>query len=119
MQTSLSGSAQPYYSKKKGGPGGQDSIARRTYDYGATWADEQAFSGHGTNARDGMIGVAPVSGRSPTKVTIFESGDTNKNSVEFPVHAVPINDDGATRDRPHLCICALSIFGPLRLKFSA
>ncbi|PVH98003.1 glycoside hydrolase family 93 protein [Periconia macrospinosa] len=95
MQTSLDDSIQLYYSKETG-PGGQDSIVRRTYDNGATWTEEQVFSGQDTNARDGMIAVAPLADRSPTKVAIFESGDTSKNPTEFSVITVRTNDDGAT-----------------------
>lgn len=91
MQTALDGSTQLYYSKETG-PGGQDSIVRETRDNGKTWSAERVFTGSDTNARDGMLGVAPVAPNSATKVAIFESG-TNGH---FIVQTVRTTTDGKT-----------------------
>lgn len=58
MRTTLNGSTQLYYFQETG-PGGQDSIV----------------TGSDTNARNGMLGVAPVAANSATKVAIFESDE--------------------------------------------
>ncbi|KAF2634370.1 neuraminidase [Massarina eburnea CBS 473.64] len=95
MQTGLDDGIQLYYSKETS-PDGQDSIIRRTYDNGLTWTEEQVFTGQGINARDGMIGVAPIADRSATKVAIFESGDINVSPTHFTVWVVRTTDDGNT-----------------------
>ena len=95
MQTGLDDGIQLYYSKETT-DGGQDSIVRTSYDNGLSWTGEQVFTGQGTNARDGMLGVAPVADRSATKVAIFESGDINVSPTHFTVWAVKTTDDGKT-----------------------
>ncbi|KAJ4299167.1 hypothetical protein N0V90_004411 [Kalmusia sp. IMI 367209] len=91
MQTALDGSTQLYYSKETG-PGGQDSIVRETTTNGQSWSAERVFTGADTNARDGMIGVAPVAPNSATKVAIFESGTDG----HFIVQTVRTTTDGKT-----------------------
>jgi hypothetical protein len=94
MQTGLDNGIQLYYSKETSD--GQDSIIRHTYDNGSTWTEEQTFTGQGTNARDGMIGVVSIADNSPDKVAIFESGDVNISPTHFTVWSVRSTDDGKT-----------------------
>ncbi|KAF1962432.1 hypothetical protein CC80DRAFT_588971 [Byssothecium circinans] len=54
------------------------------------------FTGKDTNARDGMLGVARIADRSPTKIAIFESRDINVSPTHFTVWVVRTTIDGKT-----------------------
>ncbi|CAI6342427.1 unnamed protein product [Periconia digitata] len=96
MQTALDDSVQLYYSKEVSNGGGQDSIIVTSRDNGKTWSEETVFTGQAVGSRDGMIGVAPISDRSRTKVAIFETGDTAVSPTHFTVMVVRTEDDGVT-----------------------
>ncbi|KAJ2898551.1 hypothetical protein MKZ38_003842 [Zalerion maritima] len=81
---------QLYYSKENGASD-QDSILVTSADGGSTWSSERTISGGASvTARDGMLGVASVSGT--TLMAVFETTATGR----FTIMSVTSTDDGAT-----------------------
>ena len=64
---------QLYYSRENSAQD-QDTLQRFSTDNGATWTSAQTISGAGITSRDGMTGVATISGS--TIMAVFES-ETN------------------------------------------
>ena len=83
------GSLQIYYSRENSAAD-QDSMERFSKDGGKTWSSAQTISGNGITARDGMIGVASISG--PKLMAVFESESTGV----FKVMSITSADDGKT-----------------------
>ena len=83
------GTLQIYYSRENSASD-QDSLERFSQDGGKTWSSAQTISGAGITARDGMIGVASISG--PKLMAVFESESTGI----FNVMSITSADDGKT-----------------------
>lgn len=82
---------QLYYSRQNSDID-QDSLMRTSTDGGATWTSATVISGADTtDARDGMLGVIPVSGSN--LIAVFES---ETNGGKFSVNSITSSDDGAT-----------------------
>ena len=91
LRNAEDGSLQLYYSRENSGAD-QDSLMRTSTDGGATWSDATTISGEGlTETRDGMVGVATVSGSN--LIAVFE---TETNGGQFTIGAVTSSDDGNT-----------------------
>ena len=82
-------SLQIYYSKENAADD-QDTIEQISTDGGADWGDAMTISGQDFTSRDGMTGVATISGSN--LIAVFESkqGDT------FQVDSITSSDDGNT-----------------------
>ena len=81
---------QIYYSRENSGID-QDIIMQTSKDGGASWSNPQTIIGQGSNdKRDGMVGIAPVSGTN--LIAVYE---TNKDN-QYTINAVTSPDDGAT-----------------------
>lgn len=89
LRLALDGSLQIYYSRENSAAD-QDSLQRYSTDSGKTWSSAQTISGSGITARDGMIGVATISG--PKLMAVFESESTGV----FNVMSITSADDGKT-----------------------
>lgn len=81
---------QIFYSAENSG-GDQDSIMRTSTDGGQTWSAPKTISGADREARDGMIGVAPID-NDGALIAVFETTDGGR----FVVDSVTSPDDGAT-----------------------
>ncbi|EED14645.1 conserved hypothetical protein [Talaromyces stipitatus ATCC 10500] len=82
---------QLYYSRENSAAD-QDSLMRTSTDGGASWTSATVISGaDSNNQRDGMLGVAQISGSN--LIAIFES---ETNGGKFSVHSVTSSDDGKT-----------------------
>jgi hypothetical protein len=89
LRNAQDGSLQIYYSEENS-EDDQDSKMRTSTDGGVTWSDAATISGAEVTARDGMLGVATVSGSN--LLAVFES----KEGGLFAVHSITSSDDGAT-----------------------
>lgn len=82
---------QLYYSRQDSDVD-QDNLMRTSTDGGTTWSTSTIVSGADTtDARDGMIGVATVSGEN--LIAVFES---ETDGGLFSVYSVTSSDDGTT-----------------------
>ncbi|MCJ1443640.1 MAG: hypothetical protein MMC23_004139 [Stictis urceolatum] len=91
LRLAADGTLQLYYSRENNA-NDQDSLMRTSTDGGSTWSTSQIISGADlTSSRDGMLGVATVSGS--TILAVFE---TETNGGQFTIGSVLSNDDGAT-----------------------
>ena len=91
MRIAGDGSLQIYYSKENNG-GDQDSLMRTSTDEGVTWSDPVIVTGaEQPNSRDGMQGVATVSGSE--LIDVFE---TETGGGQFTIWAMSSSDDGKT-----------------------
>ncbi|GAB7333514.1 hypothetical protein MBLNU13_g05098t2 [Cladosporium sp. NU13] len=68
----------------------QDNLMRTSSDGGKTWSTARIVSDASVTSRDGMIGVATVSGSS--LIAVFKSNE----SGHFAMNSVTTNDDGKT-----------------------
>jgi len=90
LRNAQDGSLQIYYSRENSAAD-QDTLERTSADgTGEIWSDAQTISGAGMISRDGMTGVATVSGSSLMAVFESESGGT------FTIMAITSPDDGKT-----------------------
>ena len=80
---------QLYYSRENSAAD-QDTLERFSTDNGQTWSVAQTISGAGLTSRDGMTGVATISGN--TLMAVFES-ETNGY---FTINAITSTDNGVT-----------------------
>ncbi|KAI9811168.1 MAG: hypothetical protein M1827_005619 [Pycnora praestabilis] len=83
------GCLQLYYSRENSAQD-QDTLERESSDGGATWSTANTISGTDITSRDGMTGVATVSGS--TVIAVFEC---EQNGL-FVVDAITSTDDGVT-----------------------
>ena len=83
------GSLQIYYSRENSAAD-QDTIERVSTDGGNTWSSPNTISGAGITSRDGMTGVATVSGSNA--MAVFES---EQNGI-FSIESITSTDDGKT-----------------------
>lgn len=83
------GTLQLYYSEENAADD-QDSRMKTSKDGGKTWSDAKTISGAGVTARDGMVGVARVSGKK--LMAVFES----EQGGLFSVKGITSPDDGVT-----------------------
>lgn len=83
------GSLQIYYSRENSAAD-QDTIERFSTDGGQTWTSPTTISGTGIISRDGMTGVADVSGSNV--MAVFES---ETNGI-FDIVSITSADDGKT-----------------------
>ena len=83
------GTLQLYYSRENSASD-QDTLERFSTDNGQTWSAAQTISGAGITSRDGMTGVATISGT--TLMAVFES-ETNGY---FTINAITSSDNGVT-----------------------
>ncbi|KAL9621143.1 MAG: hypothetical protein Q9160_004394 [Pyrenula sp. 1 TL-2023] len=89
LRNANDGSLQLYYSRENNG-GDQDTLERFSYDGGASWTGANTITGGDRGAsRDGMVGVASISGN--TLIAVFETED---NGGPFRIESVTSNDDG-------------------------
>ncbi|MCJ1436202.1 hypothetical protein MMC27_005580 [Xylographa pallens] len=89
LRNAQDGCLQLYYSRENS-PADQDSLMRTSTDGGLTWSLPTTISGEGITARDGMIGVATVSGMN--LIAVFES----EQNGFFTINSITSADDGAT-----------------------
>ena len=89
MRVAQDGTLQLYYSRLLNGAD-QDSMMLTSSNGGATWSAEQTISGAGLVSRDGMLGVAAVSGSN--LIAVFEC---EQNGL-FAVDSVTSSDGGRT-----------------------
>lgn len=89
LRNAQDGSLQIYYSRENSADD-QDSLMRTSTDGGSTWTSATTISGQNITSRDGMIGVATVSGSD--LIAVFES---EQNSL-FTVNSITSSDDGVT-----------------------
>ena len=90
LRNAQDGSLQIYYSRENSAAD-QDSLMRTSTDGGTTWSDATTISGQDTtDTRDGMIGVATVSGSN--LIAVFER---EQNGL-FTVNSITSADDGVT-----------------------
>ena len=91
LRIANNGALQLYYSRENDGAD-QDSLMRTSNDGGATWSTATCISGGDLRStRDGMVGVATVSGSN--LIAVFE---TETNGGQFTIGSVTSADDGAT-----------------------
>ncbi|KAL8789580.1 MAG: hypothetical protein Q9195_006757 [Heterodermia aff. obscurata] len=89
LRNALDGSLQLYYSRENAFDD-QDTLERFSTDGGATWSAPQTISGVAITSRDGMTGVATVSGS--TLIAVFETSIVGT----FNISAITSTDDGKT-----------------------
>ena len=82
---------QLYYSRELSASD-QDTLERFSTDDGQTWSTAQIISGLGIVSRDGMTGVATISG--PNLMAVFES----ETDGYFTINAITSADNGQTWD---------------------
>ncbi|KAL9107002.1 MAG: hypothetical protein Q9227_008038 [Pyrenula ochraceoflavens] len=91
MRIAGDGSLQIYYSRENNA-GDQDSLMRTSTDQAVTWSDPSTVTGaEQPNSRDGMQGVATVTGSE--LIDVFE---TETGGGQFTIGAVSSSDDGKT-----------------------
>ena len=89
LRNAQDGCLQLFYSRENS-PADQDSLMRTSTDGGLTWSSATTISGENITARDGMIGVATVSGSK--LIAVFES----EQNGYFTINSITSADDGAT-----------------------
>lgn len=89
LRNAQDGSLQIYYSRENAA-NDQDTLERVSVDKGQTWSDASTISGVAITARDGMTGVATITGSS--LIAVFESGADGV----FTINSITSNDDGIT-----------------------
>ena len=89
LRNARDGSLQLYYSHENAF-NDQDTIERFSTNGGATWSNPQTISGMGLTSRDGMTGVATISGN--TLIAVFETSMVGT----FNISAIFSTDDGKT-----------------------
>jgi len=89
LRLAKDGSLQIYYSRENSAVD-QDTIERFSTDGGKTWTLPKTISGTGITSRDGMTGVADVSGSN--LMAVFES---ETNGI-FTILSITSADDGKT-----------------------
>ncbi|MCJ1388528.1 hypothetical protein MMC18_001375 [Xylographa bjoerkii] len=89
LRNAQDGSLQLYYSRENSAAD-QDSLMRTSTDGGVTWSTATTISGEDITARDGMLGVATVSGSNV--IAVFES----EQNGYFTIKSITSTDDGAT-----------------------
>lgn len=89
LRLAQDGSLQIYYSRENSAAD-QDTIERFSTDGGQTWTSPKTISGTGITSRDGMTGVADVSGSN--LMAVFES---ETNGI-FNILSITSADDGKT-----------------------
>lgn len=90
MRISDDGSLQLFYSEEDAADD-QNTMMQVSTDGGSTWSAPVMVTGDGVTARDGMVGIATVSGRD--LLMVFESVPPGGT---FTVNAVSSTDDGLT-----------------------
>lgn len=90
LRNAQGGSIQIYYSRENSAAD-QDTLERTSPD-GITWSDANTISGAGIISRDGMTGVAAISGTGPNLMAVFES----ESGGAFTVMSITSQDDGNT-----------------------
>lgn len=90
MRVDGNGTLQIFYSQEVAADD-QNQMMQTSIDGGATWSKRSLVIGHDVIARDGMIGIATMSGS--TLIAVFESVPPNGT---FTVNAVTSYDDGYT-----------------------
>ncbi|KAK5627656.1 hypothetical protein RRF57_003371 [Xylaria bambusicola] len=81
------GTVQCYYSAENSSTD-QDGFMRESSDGGLTWSYPIRISGSGITSRDGMIGVAKISGNN--LIAVFENTESGRFSIDY----VLSHDDG-------------------------
>ncbi|KAI1368394.1 glycoside hydrolase family 93 protein [Xylaria arbuscula] len=74
------GTVQCYYSAENSSTD-QDGFMRESSDGGLTWSSPITVSGSGITSRDGMIGVATISGNN--LIAVFENTESGKFSIDY------------------------------------
>ncbi|KAK4692985.1 hypothetical protein P7C71_g4322, partial [Lecanoromycetidae sp. Uapishka_2] len=90
LRNAQDGSIQIYYSRENSAAD-QDTLMRTSPD-GVIWSDAATISGAGIISRDGMTGVAAISGTGPNLMAVFES----ESDGTFTVMSITSSDDGNT-----------------------
>ena len=89
LRNAQDGSLQIYYSKENSADD-QDTIEQISTDGGADWGGQMTISGQDLTSRDGMTGVATISGSN--LIAVFES----EQGGYFQVDSITSSDDGNT-----------------------
>lgn len=89
LRNAQDGSLQIYYSKENAADD-QDTIEQISTDGGSSWGDQMTISGQDFTSRDGMTGVATISGSN--LIAVFES----EQGGYFQVDSITSSDDGKT-----------------------
>ena len=89
LRNAEDGSLQLYFSKENAADD-QDTIEQISTDGGSTWGAEMTISGADFTSRDGMTGVATISGSN--LIAVFES----EQGGYFQVDSITSSDDGNT-----------------------
>lgn len=89
LRNAQDGSLQLYFSKENAADD-QDSIMQVSTNGGADWGAQTTISGQDLTSRDGMIGVATISGSN--LIAVFES----EQGGYFQVDSITSSDDGNT-----------------------
>ena len=89
LRLARDGSLQLYYSRENSATD-QDSLERLSTDGGKTWSAAKTISGNAITARDGMLGVATISGSN--LIAVFETESTGV----FNIMSITSADDGRT-----------------------
>ena len=89
LRNAQDGSLQIYYAKENSADD-QDIIEQVSTDGGVTWGGQTTIAGEGFTSRDGMPGVATISGSD--LIAVFES----EQGGYFQIDSVTSSDDGNT-----------------------
>ena len=89
LRNALDGSLQLYYSRENA-QNDQDNLMRTSLDGGSTWSSARMVSGKSVTSRDGMIGVATVTGSGV--IAVFENTEDGRYSID----SMTSSDDGKT-----------------------
>ena len=89
LRNAQDGSLQIYYSKENAADD-QDTIENVSQDGGQTWGTAYTISGQNLTSRDGMTGVATISGSN--LIAVFES----EQGGYFQVDSITSSDDGVS-----------------------
>lgn len=89
LRNAADGSLQIYYSREDA-TDDQDTIEQISTDGGTDWGDAMTISGQNFTSRDGMTGVATISGSK--LIAVFES----EQGGYFQVDSITSSDDGNT-----------------------
>ena len=89
LRNAQNGDLQIYYSKENAADD-QDTIEQISTDGGQDWGSQMTISGQDLTSRDGMTGVATISGSN--LIAVFES----EQGGYFQVDSITSSDDGST-----------------------
>jgi hypothetical protein len=90
LRNAADGNLQKIYYSQENAADDQDTIEQISTDGGSTWGDQMTISGQDFTSRDGMTGVATISGSN--LIAVFES----EQGGYFQVDSITSSDDGNT-----------------------